>query len=72
MSETNCRSCAEGDKPDYLDEDGVKCSISGNEGSLCHAYDDSWWPCVNPDLRAKHVVDDELKDQAFVAQFEKS
>lgn len=43
--ETKCEWCERGDKPEYLDGDGVKCSISGNAGKLSHALDDSWWEC---------------------------
>jgi hypothetical protein len=42
-----CPDCARGDKPMLLDRDGVKCSISGNEGTWCHAYDINWWPCTD-------------------------
>lgn len=41
-----CRWCAQGDKPKFLDADGTLVSITGNEGILSHAYDDSWWPCL--------------------------
>lgn len=41
-----CPWCAEGDKPKFLDADGTLVSITGNDGVMCHAYDDSWWPCM--------------------------
>lgn len=41
-----CSWCADGDRPHFLDRDGVLCSISGEDGILSHAYDVAWWDCT--------------------------
>ncbi len=41
----NCPGCIGGNEPVLLDEDGVLCSVSGNPGYWCHAYDGEWVPC---------------------------
>jgi len=40
-----CEWCDKGDLPHLLDQDGVRCSVSGDTGTYCHAYEDSWWQC---------------------------
>lgn len=47
-AEQNCKWCDDAvlGYPQFLDRDGVLCSISGEPGILSHAYDDSWWPCL--------------------------
>lgn len=43
-----CKWCADSatGRPQFLDRDGVLCSLSGEPGILSHAYNDSWWPCL--------------------------
>lgn len=31
--------------PTMVDKHGVRSSVSGQPGTLCHAVDDAWWPC---------------------------
>lgn len=38
--------------PMILDANGVKSSVSGEPGTLCHAFDASWWPC-SPRLKSR-------------------
>ena len=57
-SKTPCPGCARGDEPVMLDEDGTKCSISGNPGRLGHGVDDRFWFCddhLTPDQQAEPV-----------------
>jgi hypothetical protein len=44
-SKTPCLGCARGEEPVMLDEDGTKCSVSGNPGRLGHGIDDRFWFC---------------------------
>lgn len=47
VKNVNCKTCEEGNlEPMMLDQDGVKPLVSGNPGTWCHAYEDSWWPCT--------------------------
>ena len=32
--------------PKFLDGDGVLVSITGNAGTMCHAHEEYWWPCL--------------------------
>lgn len=41
-----CKSCAAGDAPVWLDEDGTLSKVSGRPGTLSHASGDHWWPCT--------------------------
>lgn len=51
QNKTGCKSCDEGVlDAAMLDENGVLCSITGKAGTLCHAYEDMWWPCENKKL----------------------
>jgi len=57
-SKTPCPGCARGDEPVMLDEDGTKCSISGNPGRLGHGVDDRFWFCddhFSPDQQGEPV-----------------
>ena len=40
-----CKYCEAGDEVKLLDKDGVLCSISGESGTWCHAYEEYWWAC---------------------------
>lgn len=42
---SDCEWCDKGDKPKVLDKDGVLSFISGESGTLCHAYKEYWWAC---------------------------
>lgn len=46
QSQDTCRWCAKGQMPNFLDEDGTLCAVSGRSGILSHAWDDKWWPCL--------------------------
>lgn len=63
MTEDFCSWCEQGDKPEYLDQDGVLVSLTGKPGYLCHAQDDFWWPCV-PSIRQAALAarDKELEE----------
>jgi len=57
-SKTPCPGCARGDEPVLLDEDGTRCSISGNPGRLGHGVDDRFWFCGDhapPDQQGEPV-----------------
>lgn len=43
---SECKWCNDGLKPEFIDRDGVKVSISLESGVLSHAWEDSWWPCL--------------------------
>lgn len=44
---SKCEYCDAGDIPTVLDRNGVKPSISGEQGELKHAHDIHFWPCGN-------------------------
>ena len=57
-SKTPCPGCARGDKPVLLDEDGTRCSVSGEPGRLGHGVDDRFWFCddhFSPDQQGEPV-----------------
>lgn len=41
-----CKWCAQGNVPKVLDSDGTLVSITGNAGTLSHAHEEYWWPCL--------------------------
>lgn len=51
-SKSLCKYCADGMMPFMIDKDGVDCFVSGNYGTLHHAYSDYLWRC--PIDRYKH------------------
>lgn len=42
----SCQWCDKGDRAHFLDADGTLVSITGNDGVLCHAHEEYWWPCM--------------------------
>jgi len=58
-SKTPCPGCARGDEPVMLDEDGTRCSVSGEPGRLGHGVDDRFWFCddhIQPDQQGEPVA----------------
>lgn len=53
----DCKWCAEGSVPKFLDNDGVNCAISHDVGTLCHAHEEYWWPCLRFGRELKWPID---------------
>lgn len=56
-----CKWCDAGDEPELLDEDGVKCSVSGKPGFWCHANSGEWWPCERK-AAEEHAIAEAARD----------